>query len=338
MAMRVSVVGLGTVGTWLLRAIERDRELLTDRYGADLRVVALASRADGFVHSASGIDIEGALRFRDSGTPLAELAGVDHWPTALEGIQGTDTDVLVEVSQSPQSDGEPGLSHMRAALERGVAVATSNKWPVALAGLELRRLAADGGVGFRAESTVMSGTPVLSTLIDGLAGATPVRLRGILNASVNFICSRMDTGTSYRAALGEARAAGLTEPDPSADVDGHDSVAKLMILSGLVFGRPLSAGEVAVRALTDVPESEFEAASAAGRRIREVAVLDPEAGRFAVETTALDRGDPLFEVEGTTNAVRVVADPLGELSITGPGAGPELAGQGVLSDLIALSA
>jgi homoserine dehydrogenase len=336
--VRVAVIGLGTVGTWLLRAIVRDGERLRDRYGADLRLVALASRADGFVHSDSGVDIEGALRLRDTGTPLAELPGVTHWPTALEGIEATETDVLVEVSQSPQADGEPGLSHMRAALERGASVATSNKWPVALAGVELRRLAVARGVGFRAESTVMSGTPVLSTLTDGLAGARPVRLRGILNATVNFICSRMDTGLSYVAALAEARTAGLTEPDPSADVDGLDSVAKLMILSGLVFGRPLSAGEVAVRALSEVPEAEFEAASAAGRRIREVAVLDPDAARFAVEATALDRGDPLFELEGTTNAVRVAADPLGEISITGPGAGPELAGQGVLSDLIALSA
>jgi homoserine dehydrogenase len=336
--VRISVVGLGTVGTWLLRAIDRDRERLRDRYGADLRVVGLGSLRDGFVYSDSGIDIEGALGLREAGTPLAELEGVAHWPTALAGIEATETDVLVEVSQSPQADGEPGLSHMRAALERGASVATSNKWPVALAGLELRGLAAGNGVGFRAESTVMSGTPVLSTLIDGLAGATPIRLRGILNASVNFICTRMDTGSSYRAALAEARTAGLTEPDPSADVDGLDSVAKLMILSALVFGRPLSAREVAVRALSEVPEAEFEAASGAGRRIREVAVLDPESGRFAVEATALDRGDPLFEVEGTLNAVRMIADPLGEVSITGPGAGPELAGQGVLSDLIALSA
>ena len=328
-AVRVSIIGLGTVGEWLLRSIERRSE--------DLRVVALASRRDGFVQSGSGIDIPGALRLRESGTPLAELPGVDHWPTALAGIEATDFDVLAEVSQSPPTDGEPGLSHMRAALERGASVATSNKWPVALAGLELRRLAAANGVGFRAESTVMSGTPVLSTLIDGLAGATPLRLRGILNATVNYVCTRMNAGSGYRAAVAEARAAGLTEPDPSADLDGLDSVAKLMVLSGLVFGRSISADEVALRALSEVPEAEFEAAAAAGRRIREVAVLDPDSGRFAVEATALDRADPLFEIDGTINTVRVEADPVGEVSIAGPGAGLEIAGQGVLSDLIALA-
>jgi homoserine dehydrogenase len=329
-AIRVAIVGLGTVGEWLLRAIERRP--------ADVRVVGLASRRDGFVHCADGIEVAAALAARESGMPLAELPGVEHWPTALAGIEATEFDVLAEVSQSPQADGQPGLSHMRAALERGVSVATSNKWPVALAGPDLRRLATANGARFRAESTVMSGTPVLSTLIDGLAGATPLRLRGVLNASVNFICTRMNSGSSYDDALAEARAAGLTEPDPSADVDGLDSVAKLMILSGLVFDRQISADEVAVDPLSGIDESEFRAAAERGHRIREVATLDAGDGRFAIEVTAVAADDPLFGVDGTTNTVRVVADPLGEVSITGPGAGPELAGQGVLSDLIALAA
>jgi homoserine dehydrogenase len=148
----------------------------------------------------------------------------------------------------------------------------------------------------------------------------------------------MNAGSGYGAALAEASAAGLTEPDPSADVEGLDSVAKLMILSGLVFGRRISTADVAVRPLSDVEEDELRAAASSGRRIREVAELDPEAGRFSIEATALDPGDPLFDVDGTANAVQVIADPVGEVSIAGPGAGPALAGQGVLSDLIALSA
>jgi homoserine dehydrogenase len=121
---------------------------------------------------------------------LAELKGVERWPTALDGLRETETDVLVEVSQSPVG-GEPGLSHMREALGRGIAVATSNKWPVALAGVQLSELARGNATLFRAESTVMSGTPVLSTLTEGIAGATPVRIRGVVNATVNFVCSRV---------------------------------------------------------------------------------------------------------------------------------------------------
>ena len=80
--------------------------------------------------------------------------------------------------------------------------------------MELAELARSRGVAFRAESTVMSGTPVLSTLVDGLAGAVPVGLRGLLNATVNFILSRMADGRTYEDALAEAQAAGLAERDP----------------------------------------------------------------------------------------------------------------------------
>lgn len=157
---------------------------------------------------------------------------------------------------------------MREALQREIPVVTSNKWPVALRGVQLAALARSKGVAFRAESTVMSATPVLGTLIDGLAGPVPVALRGLLNATANFILSQMADGQSYAEALAGARRAGLAERDLAADVEGHDAVAKVMILSGLVFGRQLEREQVA---------------------------------------------------------------------IIGPGAGPQLAGQGVLSDIIAVA-
>ena len=107
-----------------------------------------------------------------------------------KGLRATQADLLVEVTASRSTDGEPGFAHMREALGRGLPVVTSNKWPVALHGVELAELARTRRVAFRAESTVMSGTPVLSTLVDGLAGAVPVGLRGLLNATANFIPHR----------------------------------------------------------------------------------------------------------------------------------------------------
>jgi homoserine dehydrogenase len=327
--VRVCIIGTGTVGRWLLGALRRDREQLAARYGVDLRVVAVAGR-DGLVHDPAGIDIEELLALRASGGSLASLGA--HSPTALEGISQIEVDVLAEVSQGLPPDGEPGLSHIRAALERGIAVATSNKWPIALAGVALVERARANGVGLRAESTVMSGTPVLAALTDGLCGATPLRLRGVVNATVNFICSRMEQGASYPQALAEAQAAGLAERDPTADVDGLDSVAKLMVLSALVFGEQLELGQVARHGF-----SELAAGLEPGARIREVATLDPAAGHRSVLATALAEDDPLGAITGVTNCIRLEAEPLGEISITGPGAGPALAGQGVFSDIIALA-
>ncbi len=328
--VRVGVIGTGTVGQWLLRAIGARREALRTAYAIDLRVVAVAGR-DGLVSSPDGIDVGAALALRAAGAPVTRLPGVTRWPAPLEAIAALELDVLAEVTQSPPSDGEPGLSHIRAALARGIGVATSNKWPVALAGVEL---VARGGTGFRAESTVMSGTPVLAALADGLGGATPLRLRGVLNATVGAICARLEEGAGYADAVAEAQAAGLAERDPSADVDGLDAVAKVMVLSALVFGEQLAVGDVARHGL-----SEFagRAAPPAGRRIREVATLDPGAGARSVEVGIVADDDPLAAVSGAINCVRLEADPLGVVTIAGPGAGPTLAGLGVFSDVVALA-
>jgi homoserine dehydrogenase len=312
--LRVGIVGLGVVGEWVLRRIA----------GNDLRVVAAANRS-GLAFREEGFEVQELL-----GGSINHLDEVSLWPTAHEGLRAIDIDILVEVSQSP-AEGEPGLSHIREALGRGIPVATSNKWPVALAGVELLELARQSGTRLRAESTVMSGTPVLSTLTEGISGARPIRLRGVVNATVNFICSRVAAGASYATALEEAKRAGLAEPDPSADVDGHDSVSKLMVLAALVFGVPLRLDDVERRGLSEVnPEP--------GQRVREVMTLDPGAGRFSVEAMPVAVDDPLYSVDGADNMIVAAVDPIGEITIGGPGAGRDLAGQGVYSDLLRLAA
>jgi homoserine dehydrogenase len=265
------------------------------------------------------------------------------WPSAAEGLRATEADLLVEVTASPPADGEPGLTHMREALQRQIPVATSNKWPVALHGAELAALARRQGVAFRAESTVMSGTPVLSTLTEGLAGAVPARLRGVLNATANVILSQMAGGLSYEDALAQAQRAGLAEPDPAADVEGHDTVAKVMILSALVFGRQLHREQVACRGITGITGQQARQAASAGGRLRHVATLafsgpgGTGTVTARVQPEALPASDPLARIDGIANALACQADPVGEITITGPGAGPQLAGQGVLADIIAVT-
>jgi homoserine dehydrogenase len=340
MELRLSVVGLGTVGEWLLRALRTDAERLARAYGLTTTIVGVGSARDGFVFAPQGLDVETVLELRAARRGLAEHPGARHWPTCLEGLDATDADVLVEVSASPPEDGEPGVSHMRLALGRGTPVVTSNKWPVALHGLQLAGLARSAHVPFRAESTVMSGTPVLSSLTEGLAGATPIRLRGVLNATANFVLTQMEEGKTYEEALAEAEAVGLAERDPSADVDGYDSMAKTMILAALVFGVQLRPDEVGRTGIAAIDLDAVGAARARGARIRLVSTLDyaedRQGLRARVEPLVLDETDQLARIDGVTNAVVLEAEPVGEVTITGPGAGPALAGQGVLSDLIAV--
>ena len=341
--VRIWIVGLGTVGQWLLGALHEHAARLEGRYGFVPKIVGVANERHGFVHAAEGLDPVIVLEQVSSGRPLEELPGVRRWHAAVEGLRATEADVLVEVTASPAEGGEPGFTHMREALERGIPVVTSNKWPVALHAVELVALAREQRVSFRAESTVMSGTPVLSTLVDGLAGATPTSVRGIVNATANFILTRMEEGASYQGALGEARRLGLAERDPTADVEGYDAMAKTMILAGLVFGRQLRAEDVVRRGITGINRAQIEAARSDGAHVKELVTLEFLKATAAndvvarVEPAALPRDDPLARISGVVNAIVCRADPVGEVMVTGPGAGPKLAGQGVFSDLIAVA-
>jgi len=342
---RIWIVGFGTVGRWLVSALHSQEQRLAARDGIGFDVTGIANAHDGFVHSPRGLDLEAVLQLTAAGGSITALPGVRRWRDVAEALSSADADpdVLVEVSASPRFDGQPGLAHMQEAIRRGVAVVTSNKWPVALHGVQLAAMARRSGVPFRAESTVMSGTPLIGPLVALAGGAVPERLRGILNATANHVLTGMAAGASYQQALDEAQRVGLAERDATDDVEGHDTVAKVMILSGLVFGRQLALAQVVRRGITSIRPSEIVEAAAAGARIKQVATLDfsePDGRgivKASVEPEALPAGDPLAGVDGTTNAVVFRGRPIGEVTITGPGAGTQFAGLGVLNDLISIA-
>ena len=193
-SLRIWLVGFGAVGRWLAGVLEAQGGRIASRYGCAISVVGIANARDGFVYDGRGLDLGSVLAAAESGRLITDQRGARCWPGAIEGLRATEADLLVEVTASPPADGEPGLTHIREALQRRIPVVTSNKWPVALHGAELAALARRQGAAFRAESTVMSGTPVLSALAEGMAGAVPVGLRGVLNATANAILSRMADG------------------------------------------------------------------------------------------------------------------------------------------------
>jgi len=125
--IRLAIVGLGTVGRWLAEAIHRRREWLADDCGASISIVSVASRREGFIHRAGGLDVPTLFDLSASGRPLAAYPGVCRWESALEGLAETDTDVLAEASNTDPREPEPALSHIRQALARGTHVITSSK-------------------------------------------------------------------------------------------------------------------------------------------------------------------------------------------------------------------
>ena len=242
--LRLAIVGFGTVGRWLAAAVHRRRSWLEAECGVDLSIVAVATRREGFLYCSDGFDIASLLDIVSSGRRLGDYPGVHRWDSARDGLAATESDILAEASNINPREPEPALGHIRQALQAGVHVITSSKGACAAAAIDLAALARRHGVQLRMESTVMSGTPVLSTIREGLAGTRVVAVRGILNATANHMLTRMAEGLDYAAALSDAQARGYAEPDPCDDVEGHDVVAKARILASVAFGQAIGLDQV----------------------------------------------------------------------------------------------
>src|SRR5260221_13730266 len=206
--LRLSLVGFGVVGQGFAELLADEHADLKQQFGVDVTFVGVANACHGFMYREDGMDIPRILELAAKQHPLAEHPGITHWDSALGGLQASSADVLVEVTPTNLRDGEPGMSHVRAALAKGMHVVTANKGPAALAATELLTLARQHGVQLRMESTVMAGTPVISTIREGMAGARGYGIRDILNGTTNYILRGMGTGRDYSEGLAEAQARG----------------------------------------------------------------------------------------------------------------------------------
>jgi homoserine dehydrogenase len=340
--LRLSIVGFGTVGQGLAQLLASKGTLLKQRHGLEVTLVSVANARHGFVYREEGLQISTLLELAAAGRPLTEHPHVQHWQDALAGLQTTPADVLVEATGTNLRDAEPGISHIRTALARGMHVVTANKGPVALAASELLRLAQQHQVQLRMEATVMAGTPVLSSIREGMAGAQLSAIRGILNGTTNYILSAMAAGQDYAEVLAQAQALGYAEADPTADVEGYDALAKTLILAAVVFGQPLRPEQVARQGITSITRERVQAALREGKRVKLIASLERDARsgslQARVEPIELPLSDPLARIDGITNAVTLQSDTLAEVTISGPGAGRLQTGQGLLADLIAINA
>jgi homoserine dehydrogenase len=341
--IRLSLVGFGVVGQGFAELIMTKHDFLKQYYGVDVSLVGVANARHGFVYRQDGLHIPAVLELVKEKSPLTNYPGTTHWDSALEGLQASSADILVEATPTNLRDAEPGMSHIRVALSKDMHVVTANKGPAALAANELISLAYQHGVQMRMESTVMAGTPVISTIREGMAGARVFAMRGILNGTTNYILSAMAEGRDYVEALADAQSKGYAETDPTADVEGYDAVAKTLILAALVFGCTLKPEQVAREGITAVTCEQILTAHNQDKRIKLIAslrMLSDEDGQKTmlearVEPTILPLTDPLARVDGVTNALTLHADPLSDVTIIGPGAGSIQTGQGLLADVLA---
>ena len=325
--LRVAVLGVGTVGREVVRALLDQPDRLCAFDGAPLVLVGVACRDLG--------------RAGRAGIPAELLTDA---PAHL--VADPDVDVIVEL----MGGGEPARTLIAAALSAGKPVVTANKHVVAHHGPDLEAIARRNDVAFRFEAAVGGGIPILAPLAADLAADTISRVRGIVNGTTNYILSAMaDGGRGYRDVLADAQGRGYAEVDPTGDVEGDDAVNKLVILARLAFGhwlepaslrrRPPSTSGSAGPGITGVTDQELAGAALLGLSLKLMASArrSPDGIVAAVLPTAVPADGPFGRTDGVSNRVEIDAEPLGTVSLSGPGAGGAATSSAVLGDLVAVA-
>jgi homoserine dehydrogenase len=337
MVLNIAFIGFGVVGQGLAQILVSEAESLRRQRGFEFRVVAIADKVKGSVYDPRGLDLTKLLALVERGARLDEYPSSSKGLDSIKTITDTDANVIVEVTWTDLRTGEPAMTHIKTALARKKHVITTNKGPIALAAKELLSLAKKNGVQLRFEGTVMSGTPVISLGTRNLAGCQIRAVRGIVNGTTNFILTEMERGLSYANALAQAQKLGYAEADPSADVEGHDALAKVLILANTILGGSLVKDQVPCQGITGITAKDIQQAKAERKRWKLIAAaaLKESGGVEAyVRPEKIPFEHPLASVSGATNALTFVTKYLGEVTIVGPGAGQAPTGFALLSDLL----
>lgn len=328
----ICFAGFGNVGQGLA-GILADKEESLRRAGFAFRTVAVVTKTRGALADPEGISLPALLERVRLGEPVGRDTLDASEATLLPGV-----DIVVDVTPTNLEDGGVGLALTRTALLAGRHVVTSDKGPASLAMDELRDLARQKGCSYRFEGTVLSGTPSLNLALEAMAGCSIQSVQGIVNGTTNYILTRMEEGFGYAEALAEATKLGYAEADPRGDVDGWDAAVKAQILAGVVLGTPMPLFSVRRTGISHLTAKDVEEAARNGRRIKLIARAErTERGVSAsVAPEALPLTHPLASVQGVMNALTYTTDHLGQVTITGPGAGRKETGQALLSDILAI--
>jgi homoserine dehydrogenase len=310
--LRVALLGFGTVGGSVARILV-ERPDLADR-----------------VH-LTHIFNRGVSRKRADWVPSSVA-----WTENIDELFASKPDAVVEVVGGL----EPAGTWVRRALEQGCAVVTANKMLLAAHAPELLHLAATRGTQLRFEAAVAGGVPLIHGVREGLAGDRLLRVAGILNGTCNYILSRMAGSDEPMAVvLKDAQKLGYAEADPSADVDGDDAGAKLVVLSGIAFRRHLKLTDIPRQTIRTISAADFRYARRLGCTIRQIAMVEADGSDFHafVGPALVLRGSQFGLNAGANNVVTIAGHYGGENSFSGAGAGGPATAVAVVSDLLSLT-
>jgi homoserine dehydrogenase len=301
--MRLALIGFGNVGRAFARLIQSQPYPLeiagihTLRHGTDY--------GSGFGPAASNID---------------------------EFLDRCQSDAVVELTPLNPHTGEPAISHIRAAFARKRHVVTANKGPIAHAWADLQNEAERAGVQFRFESTVMDGAPVFNMVRKTLPGVKVLGFSGVLNSTSKVVIAAMRNGQTREQGIDEARRLGITEADPSYDLDGWDSVAKTAALANVFLGSRTNPKLIEREGIAAFSAEHIQDLARGRKTLALVSRATQES--LTVKPEILDENDVLAAVTGTSNLLLLHTDLMGTVGTVVINPGVEQTAYGVFSDLV----
>ncbi|MEF2968033.1 homoserine dehydrogenase [Paenibacillus sp. M1] len=312
--VKVGLLGLGTVGTGVVRIVEGHQEDLSSQVGSPIVIEKVAVKS---LDKKRNIEIDRSK--------LTE----DPW----EVIRDPEIDVVVEVMGGISGTRE----YILEALERGKHIVTANKDLMALYGSEVLAKAQEKQCDVFYEASVAGGIPIVRTLIEGFSSDRIMKIMGIVNGTTNYILSKMSQeGASYEDVLKEAQELGYAEADPTSDVEGLDAARKMAILGTLGFRTNVELQDVEVRGISSVTKEDIQFAKRLGYEMKLLGIADRQDDEFSisVQPTLVKKTHPIAAVNGVYNAVYVYGEAVGETMFYGAGAGEMPTATSVVADLV----
>ncbi|WP_071460570.1 homoserine dehydrogenase [Bacillus massilinigeriensis] len=313
-AISIGLLGLGTVGSGVVRIVENHQDTLMHQVGCPIKVDKVLVQD---IAKERVVKINPALLTTD----------------AADIIDNPDIDVVIEVMGGI----ETAKNYVLQAIRNKKHIVTANKDLMALHGSELLTAASENGCDLFYEASVAGGIPILRGLVDGLASDRITKMMGIVNGTTNYILTKMDQeGLAYEDVLKSAQELGFAEANPASDVEGLDAARKMAILATLGFSMKIDLEDVRVQGITEVTEEDLQYAKQLGYTMKLLGIAhdDGDKVEVSVQPTLLPNKHPLASVQNEYNAVYVYGKAVGETMFYGPGAGSLPTATAIVSDLV----
>ena len=312
--INIGILGMGTVGSGVVKLLQDHSALLDRRVGARLRIRKIA----------------------ETGTPRIAVDPKLLTTDAMEVINDPQVDIVVELIGGTTVARTLCLE----AVTKGKHLVTANKALLAEHGLEIYQAAAEKRVDLGFEASVCGAIPIIRSVREGLVANHIQSIMGIVNGTTNYILTKMtESGQPFTEVLAEAQAKGYAEADPTLDVGGLDAAHKLQILASLAYNGYIRFSDIYIEGIQKVEATDIAFARELGYRIKLLAIAKEDGGELEVRVhpTMVPETHLLASVGGVYNAVHIRGDSAGSLMFSGRGAGQMPTASSVVADIVEIA-